>query len=81
MMFLKFIFQCLKTLTLLINKIMIHISQLKTGFYFSFENGNKIYKVDRFTSNRKYLQYSDRYGNSYTLDLTQSFSVVREYRY
>lgn len=60
---------------------MIHISQLKIGFYFSFENGNKIYKVDRFTSNRKYLQYSDKYENCYTLDLRQSFSVVREYRY
>lgn len=60
---------------------MIHISQLKTGFYFSFENGNIIYKVDRFLPYRKYLQYSDRYGNTYTLNLTQSFSVVRQYRY
>lgn len=60
---------------------MIHISKLKIGFFFSFENGNKTYKVKRFSSNRKYLYYSDRDGNEYSLDLSNSFCVVREYRF
>lgn len=60
---------------------MIHISKLKTGFFFSFLNGNKIYKVIRFSSNKKYLYYSDLYGNEYSLDLTNSFDVVRHFRF
>jgi len=59
----------------------IHISTLKKHSFFSFINGNKIYKVVRFSSNRKYLYYVDKHNNEYSLDLSSSFYVVKHYNF
>lgn len=56
---------------------MIHIKNLKLGTFFSFLNGSKLYKVNRFSSNRKYLFYIDEQRNEYSLDRTQDYYVIQ----
>lgn len=54
----------------------IHISKLKTGMRFKFIASNKTYKVNRFSSNRKLIYYSD--GNQeYSMYSDQDFNVLK----
>ena len=57
---------------------MKHIKTFKVGNYFSFPNGNKTYKVTRFSSNRKYMFYVDNERNEYSLDTTQDYYLVNQ---